>query len=639
MTTDRVALAALIASGALFAGVLARVAQLQHAPGPELRAHISDRARDANVAAPRGAVHDRRGRLLASSDSRRRLFLDPLRFPEGDDRAVSAVANASGIDREVIKASIVDAQAENDRRKGTTTPLIRYRAFGALLPDYAADAVAELPIPGVHLERRPVRESDAPASLAPIIGKVAFDHSGLLGLERALDTDLAPRAGKASVIRDADGDPLWIEGDRLTPPARGRDITLSIDAQLQRLADEALAQGLDDADAAAGRLIAIDPHTGEILAMLDRYREVESVPFNPELVPEDEDADWPRFDVVLPDPLRKTEPALARVRCAQDAYEPGSTFKPIIWSAVLERGKATLDESINTHGGAWRTDYGRRIEDVVERDRQTVFDVLVNSSNIGMAQLAARLDDAHLQQAIRKFGFGAPTGLRLPREESGIVTPPERWNKYTTTSVAFGYEIAVTPAQMIRAFSAFARERAADAHSVEDLAGTLPRLTLLAQSQAGAPIIHRVIPAPVARAAREAMRDVARIMVARNQRNARLPKGVPAYDLFGKSGTALLPRPDGRGYFTEQYVSSFVAAAPAHSPRIAVLVVIDDPGPARIANRSHYGSAVAGPVAASFLHHALEYLAVPHDHETPDAPNPPVNAPDDEQTAPQDFAE
>ena len=627
MTTDRVALATLIAAGALFAGVLARVAQLQHAPGDELRAHLSDRARDASVAAPRGAVYDRRDRLLASSDTRRRLFLDPLRFPRDDARAVRAVAAAAGLDASLIEETVSAAHAENDRREGTDKLLIRYRAIGGLLPDHAADAVAELPVPGVHLERRPVRESGAPESLAPVIGKVAFDHSGLLGLERALETDLAPRAGRASVIRDADGDPLWIEGDRLTPAARGRDVTLSVDARLQRLAERALAEGLEAADAAAGRLIAIDPRTGEILAMLDRYRETEAVPFDPELVPEDADDDWPRFDVVPPDPVREKEPALARVRCAQDAYEPGSTFKPIIWSAVLERRAATLDETLDTHGGAWRTDYGRLLRDVVERDSQTVFDVLVNSSNIGMAKLAARLEDQHLQSAIRKFGFGAPTGLRLPREESGIVTPPERWNKYTSTSVAFGYEIAVTPAQMVRAFAAFAR--------VGDRAGTLPRLTLLMQKNRPEPILHRVIPAPVAAAAREAMREVARLMVERNRRVGRLTEGVPAYELFGKSGTALLTRPDGRGYFTEQYVSSFVAAAPAQSPRVAVLVVIDDPGPNRVANRSHYGSAVAGPVAARFLHDALEYLAVPHDRPNRNT----INAPDDEQNGRREFAE
>jgi len=627
MTTDRVAIVTLVAAGALFAGVLARVAQLQHAPGDELRAHLSDRAREASVAAARGAVYDRRGRLLASSDTRRRLFIDPLRFPRDDAPAVRAVAGASGLAPSLIEETISAAHDENDRRDGTDQPLIRYRAIGGLLPEHAADAVAELTVPGVHLERRPVRENDAPTSLAPVIGKVAFDHSGLLGLERALEADLAPRAGRASVIRDADGDPLWIEGDRLTPPARGHDAALSVDAQIQRLAERALAEGLDAADAAAGRLIAIDPRTGEILAMLDRYRPVESVPFDPELIPEDEDDDWPRFDVVAPDPLREKEPALARVRCAQDAYEPGSTFKPIIWSAVLERGAAALDETLDTHGGAWRTDYGRLLRDVVERDQQTVFDVLVNSSNIGMAKLAARLEPEHLQRAVRKFGFGAPTGLRLPREESGIVTPPERWDKYTSTSVAFGYEIAVTPAQMIRAFAAFAR--------TGDRAGTLPRLTLLAQKNAPEPILHRVIPAPVAAAAREAMREVARIMVERNRRAGRLPEGVPAYELFGKSGTALLTRPDGRGYFTEQYISSFVAAAPARDPRVAVLVVIDDPGPSRIANRSHYGSAVAGPVAARFLHDALEYLAVPHDRPA-DAP---VNAPDDEQNRPREFAE
>ena len=602
--TDRVALCALIGIGLVFAAVLARVAQLQHAPSPELKRFVHDRARPVHVAAARGALYDRRGRLLASSRTGRRLFLDPLRFPHPKEPAIAEVARASGYSFQTLHDRVMPAINENRRRRATGERQIRFVPVGGILSDARADAVSALDLPGVHLERRPVRESLTLDSLAPIVGKVGFEHTGLLGIERELERRLAPEHGSASVVRDAGGNPLWIEGGEIAPARRGQSVMLSLDAEIQRLAEEELRQGLEDGDAAAGRLVAVDVRTGEILAMLDVYRDVGAAAFDPRTIPEPGET-WPRYDVVPPDPRRAIEPALARVRCVEDAYEPGSTFKPFIWSAVLEQGDARTDETLETHGGRWRTEYGRAIEDVVRRNEQTVRDVLVNSSNIGMVKLASRLDDAQLRDAIRKFGFGAATGLPVPGEADGLVTPAERWNKYTSTSVAFGYEVAVTPVQMIRAFCAFARSG--------DLAGTLPRLTLRRREVNDEQLLHRVLPPEVAHAARDALTDVARIMVDRGRRAGRIPEHAPAYDLFGKSGTARVPRPDGRGYFEKQYISSFVAAAPARDPRVAVIVVIDDPGPDRIASRTHYGSAVAGPVVARLLHRTLEYLGVAHD--------------------------
>ena len=604
LTTERVALFTLIGMACLFAVVLARVAQLQRAPSPELKVFLTDRARQVEVDAARGSILDRRGRLLVSSRTGRRLFLDPLRFPADAEPAIQAVARASGYDAELVRARILPRLTENEARRSDGRPFLRYVPVGGILPQARAEAVEALKLPGVHLERRPVREGLAAGTLSAVLGKVGFEHHGLLGVEHTLDAELTPTPGAARIVRDADGDPLWIEGDALSASRRGVDTRLSLDSEIQRFAEEELRLGLDIADAAGGRLVAIDPRTGEILALLDLEREVRAVAFDAATLPADESA-WPRFRVFPHDAGREIDPAMARIRCVEDAYEPGSTFKPFIWAAVLERGKAAPAETLNTHKGRWRTSYGRPIEDVVARDEQSVFEVLVNSSNIGMVQLAERLTEAQLQDAIRKFGFGAPTGLPLPGEADGIVTTPRNWSRYTTTSVAFGYEIAVTPVQMVRAFSVFARQ--------EDLAGTMPRLSLLHRGHTDARLLHRVLPAEVALAARDAMRRVGRLMTDRARAAGRFDDLSPAYDLFGKSGTARVPRPDGRGYIQKQYMSSFVAAAPADAPRIALIVVIDDPGPERIRNRSHFGSAVAGPVAARFLHRSLEYLGVAHD--------------------------
>jgi cell division protein FtsI (penicillin-binding protein 3) len=310
-----------------------------------------------------------------------------------------------------------------------------------------------------------------------------------------------------------------------------------------------------------------------------------------------------RFRVLRPDPGREIHPALGRNRCVEDVYEPGSTFKPFMWSAVTEAGLARPDEIIDTEGGMWRTPYGRLIEDVIDRDRQTWREVLLNSSNIGMVKVTDRMTDRQMQLAIRKFGFGARTNVGLPGEAVGLVTDEANWTKYTRTSVAFGYEVAVTPVQMVRAFSAFAR--------ADRLAGALPRLRLVAatEREIGADPIVRVIPDWVAHLARESMRGVAE-----NMDNRLLREGIletePQYSMFGKSGTAEIANPYDRGYFDDQHVSSFIAGAPAEDPRIVVLVVIDDPSPDLVRQRRHFGSWTAGPVVRRITERTLAYMGV-----------------------------
>ena len=204
-----------------------------------------------------------------------------------------------------------------------------------------------------------------------------------------------------------------------------------------------------------------------------------------------------------------------------------------------------------------------------------------------------------------RFGFGQRTGL-MPGESPGIVTPLKRFNRHTQISMSFGYEVAVTPAQMVRAFSVFARNG--------DLTGTLPtlRFTAIDPSKAEPDVITRVLPKWTAMLAREIMAKVASNMedAYMNKR-----KGEPPlrYRLFGKSGTAEVVAPTGGGYIRDQYNSSFIAGAPLENPRLVCIVVIDDPGPKRIASRTHYGSAVAGPVIGRIMRRSLEYLGVPYD--------------------------
>jgi len=582
--------------------VLARVAQLELSPNDRIRAVAAQHSGQWDSAASRGDIADRRGRLIATTAYGHRLFIDPARFPRQRDTAIADIAEAAGLEPERIAERVIPRIRDNLRRAEEGRPLIRYVSVGGILDPQRVEMIKQLDISGLHLERRPVRITPNDEIAAAIVGKVGVDHDGLLGAELAYDAELRPGDGGLRFIHDARGAPMWIESGAYTEPVSGKPVALSIDLVVQDIALRELRRGVEEADAAGGRAIILDPVTGEVLAMADVVRDVPgAVPFNPELV-DDAFENGVRFRVLRDDPGRTVHPALARNRCVEDAYEPGSTFKPIIWSAAVELGLADPDEIIPGHGGRWRTAYGRPLEDVAPRERLTVSEVLVHSSNIGMSQLVDRMSHAQARAAMVKFGFGSPSDLGLPGESAGIVTSPIDWSKYTQTSVAMGYEVAVTPIQMVRAFAAFARSG--------ELAGVMPELTLRAADESRPQAFrHRVLAPGVVDAARRAMTGVAVRLDEKLEREGAI-ETPPRYSFFGKSGTAKQFRPDGRGYIDRQYVSSFIAGAPAERPRLVVLVVIDDPGPEVVRNRRHFGSSAAGPIVRRIIERTLPYLGV-----------------------------
>ncbi len=581
---------------------LARVTQLQVAPPARLMAYVGERVTNAPQDAPRADLLDRKGRVIAATSFGQRLFLDPSRFAQPHETAVERLAEAAGIDESLILERLVPRLVENKRRAEADEAPIRYVSVGGVLEDWQAEAVRTLRMDGAHLERVPVRTVAGDVA-AGIVGKVGAENVGLLGAERTFDAALQSDPGRLRYVHDARGRPLWIEAGDYQPARLGDDVRLSLDLVLQEMAVEEITRGVEEADAAGGRIVMVDPVTGEILAMADVTREVKGLRAFDARQVTDAFENGVRFRVIPPDEKRAIHPALGRNRCVEDAYEPGSTFKPFLWSAVVERGLANLDEVINTHDGRWRTPYGRPVEDVAARGEQTVAQVLINSSNIGMVQLVSRLKNDEARRAILRYGFGSRTGLGLPGESAGIVTSPKDWTHYTQTSVAMGYEVAVTPVQMARAFSVFARDG--------ELAGAMTDVTLAAAGSGRTPsaMFHRALPPAVAMSAREAMRGVTANMDRTLERAGRIDTA-PLYEMFGKSGTARVFRPDGKGYIPRQYVSSFIAGAPVERARVVVVVVIDDPGPACIRRNQHFGSWVAGPVVRRVVERALPYLGV-----------------------------
>lgn len=635
---DRFALGLAGAFTAAMAMILIRVVQLQVAPGPRVAAMLMPRQTITAVPAPRGDVVDRNGRPLATTKFGEQVYVDPVEFPDPPDEAIARLAAALGVSADALGERIVARMTENRRRAALrdaarlvseatpvkVLPLIRYVRVSDVVPPAVAHAVRSLRMPGVHLERRGVRAYPAQALAAAVVGKVGVEHEGRLGVEHVQDEVLRGRAGRLVYVRDAAGRPLWLSPGSYVSPRAGDDVRLSLDLEIQRIAEEELRRGVEEADAAGGRCVVMDPRTGEVLALADIVRPVpDAVDFPwvdatarpgtlPDAVPHR------RYRTIPEDPGRAVHPALARNRCVEDVYEPGSTFKPFIWATATELGLLKPQDVLQTGNGVWRTPYGRIIRDVIRREQMTWAQVLMYSSNAGMAQAAERMTHDQMYAAVRRFGFGSRTGIGLPGEAAGLVTPRRQWTRYTQTSVAFGHEIAVTPIQMARAFCVFARSGT--------LAGTLPDVRLLAVEPGDPPpMLHRVLRPDVALLTRRIMHDVALAMESRmtadgasGQSSAR---AAWAYAMFGKSGTAEIPlgrpppgkrRPPGnKGYYPRQYTSSFIAGAPLDDPRLVVLVIIDDPGPARVRSNTYYGALTAGPVVRRITERALWYLGVP----------------------------
>ncbi len=661
VNTNRVLLALRIAIIAGLVLVLGRVAQLQIFPSDALAEHIQPRATTHTLGATRGDLLDRRGRVLATTRVARRVVVDPTTIESNLDQAVVGLSEILALNPGELGERIIGAVVENKRRAAIIAemdqrerdgldPLLdeageplrkprlsRYLPIGGLIDLQTADAVkalkAEHKLGGIFLEDQQVRQASAAPLVGSIIGKLGYaddkavHRTGIVGAEELFHEQLTGHDGSLTYVRDASGGPLWVQRGAWTEEQRGDDVRLSIDIEIQRIVHEELIKGAEHADAAGARAVVVNPHTGEVLAMVDIIRDLEGLVEFPWYDPKGdvpaatlpEKSQRPRWRVLEPDTQRGQDDALARNRCVRDLYEPGSTFKPFIWSLAKTKGLLPDDEVLRFDVNYYQPYPGRSLEDVTFRKELTWDSVVEFSSNIGMSIASSRLDMQQTRNTIRALGFGSKSGLGIMGEQPGLVTSAKNWSKWTQTSVAMGYEVAVTPVQMVRAFSVFAREG--------DKAGTLPQLRLTAAGMDDRPgltkdeiIIERVFDSQVALRVRGPMQLVADRMDRNNQSVNDAPE--PKYSMFGKSGTAYIPcippqgmrRPNNAsGYFAKQYNSSFIAAAPATAPEIVVLVVMDDPGPEHIAQRRHYGSWVAGPVVRSITERVLPYLGVEPD--------------------------
>jgi cell division protein FtsI (penicillin-binding protein 3) len=317
--------------------------------------------------------------------------------------------------------------------------------------------------------------------------------------------------------------------------------------------------------------IVIDPRTGDVLAMATRPT---FDPNHPELATADS---W-------------------KNRAIADIYEPGSTFKPFVVSYGLDQQVLLKSDTFNCEHGQYRM--GRRLlHDHHPYGTLNLTDVLVKSSNIGMAKVGERLTNERLFAAATLFGFGRKTGIELPGELPGILRPLEEWTSYSTGSIPMGHELATTPLQLVAAHAALANGGIRIAPRI-----VLPpaRDSTAALRQTGEPTVDEEV-------ARWMVQVPMQEVVTRGTgKRAR----IPGYNVFGKTGTAQCISPNG-GYVHGKYISSFVCGAPVESPRLVVLVVVNQSA----VGGETFGGKVAAPAAANILKQALVYLRIsPDEH-------------------------
>jgi cell division protein FtsI/penicillin-binding protein 2 len=625
---------ALIAVG--IAATIFRVAWLKLDPGEKFGARSGAEARVRYEERFRGEISDRNGRTLAIDSPCWRLAVDPAYFcshghrkvmraaeeDQGTDRGTSprlpeiafdermtTLVGPLDLAREHLRAlkirtlaqkldDLIGLSKRETSRKLLQAPASRqYLVLDKLLEEWQVDAIRSWLDGrnlGILLEKRTERRYFGPESLQMIVGKCRDNGVGGSGLEQQRNANLQSTRGTLNTRNTNRGAVISIPMGTYDRGSHGENFSLTIDAKIQLFAEKRLREQLEQYDAGGGRCLVVDPHNGDILAMVDILRRRPG-----------------HHEVILDDPQRRTEPSLARNRNIVDAFEPGSTFKPFMWAGALELGVGgpgrPVDLSkVNEHpisipGRRTTVKDAGRVRPYKGNVRNIEY-ILEKSLNTGMAEMVRTLTDEEARAILTRFGFGSRTqcGLGGSAEHPGQITPLKRWSfANTTISVSFGHEVAVTTLQMTRAFSAFCT------------GGSMPQLRIARPVDDGQEdsmvdvaqrLMVRALDSETASRTKGALERVVKTGTLKNHGRSSL------YTMFGKSGTADLPNPKG-GYFKNRHTSNVIAAAPFNRPKIVVYCVIDDPD----RKKGYYGGLVAGPVVRDVIDQTLHYMGLEPD--------------------------
>ncbi|MGO9124123.1 MAG: penicillin-binding protein [Terriglobales bacterium] len=523
----------------------------------ELRAQHQQQ-RTTEVSARRGIIYDRAGHELAMSIAVDSVFAVPTEIPD----VAGTISLLSRITHADPRELLARCQAAH------TFCWLARKADAE-----TADRIRSLNLRGIYFQKESKRFYPKRELAAQVIGYVGTDDEGLSGIEREFDDKLRGRPGEMLVSVDARR--KWF-GSVEKQPEPGQNVVLTIDQQIQYIAERELQTAMQQTHAEAGSVIVENPHTGEILALANQPT------FNPNLA-------------------REITPAKLKNHAVSDVYEPGSTFKVVTISAALEEKLTTPQEVFDCQMGSIVIN-GMRIHDSRPHGLLPVSDILAESSDVGSIKIGMRLGDDRFYKYIRGFGFGQETGIELPGETRGLTKPPNRWSRVSFAAISMGQEIGITPLQLAGLISTMANDGVWVAPRIV-AATNAPQST--PQTIAFHPVEQRRVISTLTAAQ---MRQMMQGVVLHGTGTKALLEG---YTSAGKTGTAQKVDPATHAYSHSKYVASFAGFAPINNPVITVAVILDS------AVGLHQGGQISAPVFQRVAQQVLEYLHTPHDVELP----------------------
>jgi cell division protein FtsI (penicillin-binding protein 3) len=534
-------------------GIEARLVFLQVVEHHELVARATRQQMSrSNAAAKRGDILDRRGQVLATSVSTDSIYAVP-----------SAIDDPKGVAASLCRAF---GDCTGRERDSLVEKLGKTRAFAYVRRHVSPDEarrVAALNLDGIGFIKEDRRFYPNKELAAHLLGYVGLDNQGLNGLEFTYDSQIRGKAGTVLVQTDARRR-AFARFER--PPTTGSTVELTIDEYLQHIAERELHAGVVENKAAGGSAIIMNPHTGEILAM----------------------ANEPTFN---PNAFRDFDDDDRRNRAVQDLYEPGSTFKVVTATAAIEEKLMPIDAIIDVSGGQIRIDKGRVVHDTHNYGALSFTDVIVKSSNVGAIKIGFKLGKERLSEYVARYGFGHTVSPDFPGESPGIVWRQDKWTDSALASVSMGYQVGVTPLQMLAAVASVANGgQYVEPRVIRAVYKDNRRYAVQPK------IVRRTISADTAATMTGIMEGVV-------ERGTAKAAQISGYTIAGKTGTAA--KLVNGHYSTSDWNASFVGFLPSRDPAVAIIVVTDSPH-----TRGHTGGVVSAPVFKKIAEATLRYLGV-----------------------------
>jgi cell division protein FtsI/penicillin-binding protein 2 len=532
--------------------------------------------RTFEVAPRRGVLYDRNLRELAMTVLVDSFYAVPSEIPDKQE-AAAALAKLVHVDP-------TDNYTSEQQILARLNASRNFAWIARKLDPEVSQKVKALNLKGIYPQREFKRFYPNNEIAAQVLGYVGVDDNGLGGLEQKYDHQLHGIPGHMLTALDARRHSY---GSQEQEPKPGMNLVLTLDENIQFMAERALDHALQKTKALNGTIVVQDVHTGQILALAIR----------------------PTFN---PNDFRHATTELLRDHAVSDIYEPGSTFKLVTLSSALEEKLTNPNEVFDCQMGKIVVN-GRLIHDWKPFGMMSTSDILRWSSDVGSIKIGLRLGDERFYKYIRSYGFGDRSGIELPAETRGLLKPPKRWSPSSIGSVSIGQEVGVTPIQLISMVSSIANGGVyLPPHillqTTAEMRGSdkLKPMGVRSDGQLPDPLpkgAHRVISTMTAAEMRKMMEGVVLFGTGR-------PAQLNGYSAGGKSGTAQKIDIRTHTYSKTNYIASFAGIAPVNNPVIAVAVILDSPQ-----DGGHHGGQVGGPVFAEVAQQVLEYLGIPHDTE------------------------